>query len=601
MHDFKPSYEELESRNKELEQFVSKKMKEDKKPDTIDVSDFSFSDLVDISDLEQLMNHLSELTSCAIGILDVNNNFLAKSGFQKICSCFHLIHPETKKQCTESDSFSGKNLGTENPIAYKCKNGLWDIGYPIFIESKHVANIIFGQFFCDDEVIDISYFELQARKYGFDKTEYLNAVNEVPVFSRKKVDTLKDFIARLAQMLIKTGYSNLLLKKEKIAELRIANKQLGESELKFRKLFELSGVGVAQVDVSTGRFIKINKKFADLLGYHIDELLQLTFKHITHPDDLKESLQNQSLLLKKQIGEFSIEKRYIRKDGTMFWAMLTASSMEEIAGNDQFQIADVQDITGHKKVEQTLKENESQLKELNSTKDKFFSIIAHDLKNPFTVLKSSSELLCRYLEKNDLAKSKAKANMISNASNRGYALLEDLLVWAKSQTGSIKFNPQTLNFKNKVADNIAEVEDHASGKNITIINEIPVDLILEADEHLLSVVFRNLISNAIKFTHSGGTITITAKTGHNIVEVAVIDTGIGIPKEHQYKLFRLDANFSREGTANETSTSLGLILCKEFIEKHKGKIWVESEENKGSEFRFTLPYIQIENKSARIF
>lgn len=322
------------------------------------ISDFTFSELVDISDLQQLITHFSELANCPVAILDTNNNFLASFGWKKICSCFHRIHPETKKLCSESDNLIKQNLGTKNPIAYKCKNGLWDVAYPIFIEKKHVANIFFGQFLFDDEEIDIPFFENQAEKYGFDKTEYLNCLNEVPRMSRKKTETLKDFSAILAQMITKTGYANLLLKKEKIEELRIANKQIKDSELKFRKLFEQVGVGVAQVQTSTGRFVKVNKKFADMLGYSIDEMLTLTFKEITHPGDLKESLKNQSLLLKKQIGEFSIEKRYVRKNGSSVWAILTASSMGEMRGESDFQIAVVQDITERKKAEQDLIDSE---------------------------------------------------------------------------------------------------------------------------------------------------------------------------------------------------------------------------------------------------
>src|ERR1035437_6063956 len=115
------------------------------------VADFSFSDLVDISDLQQLVHHLSELSGCPIGILDVNNTVLASANWQKICTCFHRIHPETKKHCAESDCYIRQHLDTKEPIVYKCKNGLWDVVYPVFIEGKHVANIFFGQFFFDDE------------------------------------------------------------------------------------------------------------------------------------------------------------------------------------------------------------------------------------------------------------------------------------------------------------------------------------------------------------------------------------------------------------------------------------------------------------------
>src|ERR1035437_9313139 len=165
-------------------------------------------------------------------------------------------------------------------------------------------------------------------------------------------------------MLTKTGYSNLLLKKEKIEELRIVNQQLIESELKFRKLFEQAGVGVNQVEASTGRFLRVNKKFADMLGYTIDEVLQLTYLDFTHPNDLEESLFYQRRLLKKQIGEFSLEKRYIRKDGTIIWVLVTVSLMDEITGGNEYHMAVVQDITDRKKAEKELIESELRFRKL---------------------------------------------------------------------------------------------------------------------------------------------------------------------------------------------------------------------------------------------
>jgi signal transduction histidine kinase len=250
------------------------------------------------------------------------------------------------------------------------------------------------------------------------------------------------------------------------------------------------------------------------------------------------------------------------------------------------------DITQNKENEQKLKEHEIKLQELNATKDKFFSIIAHDLKNPFTVLKNGSYLLAKHLENNDLIKSKEKAMMISNATKNTYELLDNLLLWAKSQTASMELDIRNLNLKSRLIKNIKEVENLASQKNISIINEVKEDFTLEADENLLSAVFRNLITNAIKFTNSGGEVTIKAELADNHIEIAVIDTGIGIPLEHQYKLFRLDVNYSRVGTEKEVSTGLGLILCKEFVEKHNGKIWFESEVEKGSIFKVKLPLKQ---------
>ena len=547
--------------------------------------EYSFSDLVDIGDMQRLLESFSKLTGLPIGILDQDSNVLASAGWQNICVNFHRINPESLKYCAESDSTIKKNLATQCPISYKCKHGLWDVAYPIIVEKKHIATVFFGQFFINEKEKDVVFFERQAEKFGFNKTEYLKSVNEVPVFSLDKVEHMKNFNATLTQIITQKGYANLLLKKEKIEELRKVNEQLKESELKFRRLFEQAGVGVAEVETSTGRFVKVNKKFADILGYSIAEMMHLTFLDFTYPEDIDESATNRQELIKKQKKAYAIEKRYVRKDGNVIWVKMSVTTILDIE-ESKHHISIVQDITENK-------ENEIKLRELNATKDKFFSIISHDLKNPFTILKTSSSLLSRHLENNDIPKSKAKAKMILNATKNGYDLLENLLTWANSQTTGIRFEPQPLNFKDIFYVCTKEVEVLAREKNITITSTIPNDLIFEADEHLLSVVLRNLLTNAIKFTHRGGSITVNTKTEDNNIEVAIIDTGIGIPKEHQDKLFRLDVNFSRPGTESESSTSLGLILCKEFIERHKGKIWVESEENMGSEFKFTIPKKQI--------
>ena len=167
-----------------------------------------------------------------MAILGADNSALASANWQKICTNFHRVHPQTKKHCDESDCTIRQNLNTDKPMVYKCKNGLWDVAYPIIIEEKHLATIFFGQFLLEDEVVDVPYFEQQAKKYGFDKIEYLASLKEVPRISRKKVDMLADYFTTLAHVLAKKGYANLLLKKEKVEELRIANQQIKESELR---------------------------------------------------------------------------------------------------------------------------------------------------------------------------------------------------------------------------------------------------------------------------------------------------------------------------------------------------------------------------------
>ena len=179
--------------------------------------------------------------------------------------------------------------------------------------------------------------------------------------------------------------------------------------------------------------------------------------------------------------------------------------------------------------------------------------------------------------------------LIHNASKRGYNLLENLLEWSRSQTGRIKRIPSKFFVKNIINENINLLNSNAKKKNITLKSDVNDELTAFADINMLTTVIRNLVSNALKFTNSGGSVCIKATDIQEVVQIAVTDTGIGISDENIEKLFRIDVTHSTSGTENEAGTGLGLILCKEFVEKNHGQIWVESEKGSGSSFIFTLP------------
>ncbi len=230
-----------------------------------------------------------------------------------------------------------------------------------------------------------------------------------------------------------------------------------------------------------------------------------------------------------------------------------------------------------------------ELKELNATKDKFFSIIAHDLKNPFNTLMGFAELMLENLKDYSQEKLKEFIGILYETSKQSYALLENLLEWSRSQTGRIQMNPESIDLHDLTEENITLLSNLAAKKKINLVNDIKPVSLVKADANMVRTVIRNLISNAIKYTHEGGSIKVYATLKNNLYELSVSDTGIGIKPENIEKLFRIDFNFSTHGTADETGTGLGLILCKEFITKNSGEIWVESEFGKGSTFRFTLP------------
>jgi signal transduction histidine kinase len=243
-----------------------------------------------------------------------------------------------------------------------------------------------------------------------------------------------------------------------------------------------------------------------------------------------------------------------------------------------------------------IKEQNEELQKLNATKDKFFSIIAHDLKSPFNAIIGFSRILIDQVRKKEYESVSRYAEIIHQSSNAAMSLLMNLMEWSQSQTGRMEYNPEYFD----IVELINEVEllfnDVAKQKDLEITNEMPQHVPAYADYAMIGTVMRNLISNAIKFTQPGGRIVVSVQEKSEKLLVSVSDNGIGIPAEKMDKLFQIDKTYSTSGTQNEKGTGLGLILCKEFVDRNGGEIWVESKladkhQNRagGSVFYFTVP------------
>lgn len=241
------------------------------------------------------------------------------------------------------------------------------------------------------------------------------------------------------------------------------------------------------------------------------------------------------------------------------------------------------------KAEETLSIKNKQLNELNATKDKFFSIIAHDLKNPLAGLRNLIDLVLHYHERMSQEKFMEIFHLLDMSSNQLYKLLDNLLQWSRAQTGSIAFHPFENDLSLLVGNNINMFKPNANKKNIELKTNALSETIAYYDEDLIDTVLRNLIANAIKFTPQDGKVNIDVSVSEDYIEVSVSDTGVGISKADINRLFRIDTHFSTCGTDNEPGTGLGLILCKEFVTMNGGKLNVESKEEKGSKFSFTIP------------
>ena len=264
---------------------------------------------------------------------------------------------------------------------------------------------------------------------------------------------------------------------------------------------------------------------------------------------------------------------------------LAAGSVDYIT--KPFQTEEVKArVATHLKIYRHSKE----LIELNATKDKFFSIIAHDLRSPFNGFLGLTQIMVEELPRMTLSDIHSIVKNMRNSATNLFRLLENLLLWARMQQGKLSYDPEVIEIRQMVDDSLSMIKDSAKTKGIALVSEIPEDVSVLADNNMLQTIIRNLLSNAVKFTNKGGKVKISAKvTLNQSVEISVKDSGIGMSPAMLCDLFRLDTKTNRRGTAEEPSSGLGLHLCKDFIERHGGKLWIESEEGKGSTFSFSIP------------
>lgn len=339
----------------------------------------------------------------------------------------------------------------------------------------------------------------------------------------------------------------------------------------------------------TDKIIFVNSAFLKTYQYEEHELLG-------HPISIVRSKSNSPALVQEILpatlsGGWQGELLNLRKDGSEFPVYISSSVIRDENGKSLAVIRVAIDITDRKQAEAEIKLNNQELIKLNAEKDKFFSIIAHDMRGPFNGFLGLSKLMVEELPGLSQQEVQKIAESIRDSAAKLFSLLENLLEWSRMQRDGIIFNPEPICLMSIINEIIQPLMNSVNKKGIEISYEITDDMEVFADEYMLASIIRNLASNAVKYTHKGGKITIAAKSvAGNSVEFSVRDTGIGMKPDLVKDLFRLDVQSNRKGTDGEPSTGLGLLLCKDFIEKHGGKIWVESEEGKGSTFYFTLPY-----------
>lgn len=368
------------------------------------------------------------------------------------------------------------------------------------------------------------------------------------------------------------------------------NAEISEAKLHFEMIFNTSPDAVIISSLADGRFVDCNEGFIKISGYTKHEItgkstldIQLWSKS-SDRDLLINALKNRSTVENKEF-------LFNLKNGQTITGLMSASIIT-LKGQPHI-ISVIRDISELKKSEQEIQRKNEELLRVNAEKDRFLSIIAHDLKSPFNGFLGLTQIITENFRTLTRENIQTMAQSMRESATNLYRLLENLLQWSQIQKGSIAFKPTAIQL-HKVVNEIMQLEEeHAKTKCIQFSSSIPLTLLVQADLNFLQTIIRNLVSNALKFTPQGGKIMITANNIDNqVVSVCVRDTGIGMSQQMIESLFRLDTDNRRPGTADEPSTGLGLILVKEFIEKNGGTIRVESEVDKGSAFYFTLPLAQ---------
>lgn len=413
-----------------------------------------------------------------------------------------------------------------------------------------------------------------------------------------------EFVIELTTSLIKDENGNAVamvgISKDLTEQVK-AEEKLKEAQDKYRTLFLELKDAVYESSVD-GKFIELNPAGLELFGVK-------SFEQIKHVDIAKEIylLQDQREQFKRELEKTGFVSNYQidikRLNGEVATVLETSMAVKNKKGEIIGYRGILRDITEIKKNEERLKlliekfenltlqlrRSEQELKELNASKDKFFSIVAHDLRSPFSSLLNFSEFLVEDIDELSKEEIKSFAEKINESSKNVFALLENLLQWSRIQTGKIPYEPTTFNIYHKINQIINLLKNNAEDKKINIINEVAPTTLVFADEDMIFSVMQNLLSNAIKFTRENGSIIFKSQIRDNDVELSVKDNGVGIKEEDLKKLFRIDVHHTTYGTKEEKGSGLGLLLCKEMVERNRGKIWVTSKVGEGTTFTFTIP------------
>lgn len=368
---------------------------------------------------------------------------------------------------------------------------------------------------------------------------------------------------------------------------------ISRSKTLFQLVWERSIDGMRLID-ENGTMLLVNDAFCKMIGMEREELIGKSFSIIYYTEQDKMAKKEKERFIKRDIAPH-FERELTLWNKKKIWFELSNNYLQDDNGA-LLLLSIFRDITERKRAEaeiiaerDLIRKYSEELREINASKDKFFSIISHDLKSPFQSMLGISDLLVNSSNGLGSKEKEMLIHQLNKSIHNQYKLLENLLQWSRLQTGRINYLPRRVDMGWVIGESFNLLGGNAAQKSIELRNEIGDECIVYADLSMVSSIAQNLISNAIKFTPRDGYITVSCTQSGDYYQISVADTGIGIHEEDFPKIFRLDCSYSTLGTENEGGTGLGLVICKEMVEKNCGELSVESTPGKGTVFTFSLP------------
>jgi len=677
------------------------------------IDDLELSDVIDVADIQRMMDNFNKLVKIPMAIIDLKGKVLVGVGWQEICTRFHRVHPETLRNCIQSDLQLTDSIPHGEYKLYKCKNGMWDMATPIYIGDRQMGNLFLGQFFFVDESIDLDHFRSQALKYNFDQTEYLNSLNKVPRLNKEDFESAKIFFSGFANKISELSYSNIRLVRS-VSEIEASQILLKESKAHLERSQEIAHLGSWEMDLTNNKL-----SWSDEV-YRIFGLTKGKFKptyeaflDAIHPEDRAAVDNAYSNSLKENRTTYEIEHRVVRKDnGEIRFVHEKCEHFMDGSGRINRSIGMIHDITERKNVEIKLQELTKKLhvaletgnigvwewnlnteemildermreminletgsfgetyedfenllnpediphlrneinkalnentsfdtvfrirvkngeykflnskaliekdssgnpvkmkgvcfditemkrgaeqalfnlneKLLSSNNDlqQFAYIASHDMQEPLRMISSFTQLLSqRYSDKLD-KDGQEFIHYIVDGAKRLQNQINDLLTLSRIQTKGNEFI--LVDMQKVLKQVIKNLKISINAKNGHITNDVLHSV--NADEGQMIQLLQNLLENALKYCNDTPGIHVSSKEEDNYYLFSVKDNGIGIEQKYRERIFQIFQRLHSRETFE--GTGIGLAICKRIIERHKGKIWVESDLGKGSKFYFTIP------------